>query len=246
MDTWTRKGIHLLGPEDDDYPKRLRHHLGFWTPCLFCQGSLSLLDRGGLAIVGSRQLSDESKAYARHIGQMAAQAGHLVISGGVLGADDMGMKGALEASGHMIGVLPTLDTLVRPKEALLARKQGRFLSLSSHGPNSPFQQWKLFERNTYIYALADAALVIDARLRVGGTWKGVKQAQKQIPIPIFVRHQGEPPEALEALKEDGASPWPFAHSTELKAFLDARSSPYSTAAPERSPLGLVAESSEEI
>ncbi len=65
------------------------------------------------------------------------------------------------------------------------------------------------QRNKLIYALADAALVVNADLNKGGTWSGaVEQLDKLHFVPIYVRANGEPSKALAALEEKGALPWP--------------------------------------
>lgn len=65
------------------------------------------------------------------------------------------------------------------------------------------------QRNKVIYALADAALVINAEVNKGGTWAGAKEQLKMLRlVPIYVRSTGEASKGLEALKSMGAQPWP--------------------------------------
>jgi predicted Rossmann fold nucleotide-binding protein DprA/Smf involved in DNA uptake len=65
------------------------------------------------------------------------------------------------------------------------------------------------QRNKLVYALADAALVVNADLDRGGTWAGAtEQLDKLRLVPVYVRSTGEPAPGLEALQRRGALPWP--------------------------------------
>ena len=65
------------------------------------------------------------------------------------------------------------------------------------------------QRNKLIYALSDAALVVNSDYGKGGTWTGaVEQLDKLKLVPVHVRANGEMGEGLEGLRERGAIPWP--------------------------------------
>ena len=65
------------------------------------------------------------------------------------------------------------------------------------------------QRNKLIYALADAALVVNSDFEKGGTWAGaVEQLGKLKFVPVFVRSTGSASTALTALLNKGAFPWP--------------------------------------
>ena len=65
------------------------------------------------------------------------------------------------------------------------------------------------QRNKVIYALSDAALVVNADINKGGTWAGaIEQLEKLHLVPVYVRSTGEPSKGLGALKAKGAMPWP--------------------------------------
>ena len=65
------------------------------------------------------------------------------------------------------------------------------------------------QRNKLIYALADAALVVNADYEKGGTWTGaVEQLDRLHFVPVFVRSNGITGKALDALQRKGALPWP--------------------------------------
>ena len=61
------------------------------------------------------------------------------------------------------------------------------------------------QRNKLIYALADAALVVNSDLNKGGTWTGaIEQLERLKLVPVFVRSTGETSAGLEALRKRGA------------------------------------------
>ena len=145
-----------------------------------------------------------------NVGGLAASAGQTVVSGGARGVDQAAMRGALEAGGRAIGVLA--DRLERAslersnRDRLLAQQ---LVLISPYDPMAGFNVGNAMSRNKLIYALADAALVVNSDLGKGGTWAGaVEQLEKLRLVPVFVR-TGDPASAgLEGLEKKGALPWP--------------------------------------
>ncbi|MFZ4704317.1 MAG: hypothetical protein ACOYMG_30105, partial [Candidatus Methylumidiphilus sp.] len=86
---------------------------------------------------------------------------------------------------------------------------GGLVLISPYDPAAGFNIGNAMQRNKLIYALADAALVVNSDLNKGGTWAGaVEQLDKLRLIPIYARSTGELGEGLPALMEKGALPWP--------------------------------------
>jgi DNA processing protein len=60
-----------------------------------------------------------------------------------------------------------------------------------------------------IYALSDAALVVNSDFEKGGTWAGaVEQLEKLHLVPLFVRSDQDSGKGLKALQQKGALGWP--------------------------------------
>src|SRR4029079_8463071 len=90
---------------DDAYPQKLRERLGSQTPSLlYGCGSIDLLDLGGLAVVGSREVDSWLVQYTEAIGTLAAEWDFPIVSGGARGIDQASMRGALESGGGANGV----------------------------------------------------------------------------------------------------------------------------------------------
>lgn len=120
------------------------------------------------------------------------------------------MRGALDAGGRVTGVLP--DNLERKalhrgnRDSLL---NGQLVLISPYDPGSRFNVGRAMQRNKVIYALADAALVVDSDLNKGGTWAGATEQLDKLRLTrVYVRSTGAPSEGLAGLSERGALPWP--------------------------------------
>jgi predicted Rossmann fold nucleotide-binding protein DprA/Smf involved in DNA uptake len=208
---WQTRSIWVTGSEDDEYPTRFKERLKESAPAvLYGCGDHSLLNSGGLAVVGSREVNDELIEYAENIGQLAANAHTTLISGGARGIDQASMRGALGAGGRAIGVLAdSLErtSLNREHREMLLEEQ--LTLLSPFDPSAGFNVGNAMQRNKLIYALADAALVVNSDYEKGGTWAGaIEQLEKFRFGPVYVRQSEAADVALEALRKKGAHLWP--------------------------------------
>ncbi|RMH96278.1 MAG: DNA-processing protein DprA, partial [Calditrichaeota bacterium] len=106
LEKWFRSGLWVITRADPDYPPRLKQRLGKQAPAvLFGSGNRHLLQQGGVAVVGSRNVKEADLQYSRELGARVARCGYSVISGGARGVDEAAMLGALEVEGTAVGVL---------------------------------------------------------------------------------------------------------------------------------------------
>ncbi len=211
LERWSARAIWVVTRPDDDYPNRLRKKMGAKRPpVLYGCGDRTALDSGGLAVVGSRKVADELNEYTECVGQLAAEAKVQIVSGGARGVDQAAMRGSLEAGGRAIGVLGNdLERAALNRENREPLMDGRLVLVSSFDPAIRFRGWQAMERNKQIYALADAALVVNSDLGHGGTWAGAtEQLGKLRYVPLYVRSTGPPCRGLEELVGRGADLWP--------------------------------------
>lgn len=211
VERWNQAGLWVVGRGDTDYPARCKLHLGEQAPpLLFGAGCRSLLAGGGLAVVGSRDVDEESRAFACEVGARCARGGVPVVSGGARGIDAAAMGSALAAGGIVIGVVA--DTLLRrsvSRDALAGLSERRLLLVSPYHPEAGFSTGNAMARNKLIYAVADYGLVACTSYQKGGTWEGaVEELKRKRGRPIFVRLQGTPPVGNRKLVECGAVPFP--------------------------------------
>ena len=211
IERWQARAVWVVSRADAGYPRRLKIRLREDAPAvLYGCGDMSLLDSGGLAVVGSRHVDDVLIDYAVSIGRLAARAGRTIVSGGAKGIDQAAMRGALEAGGTVCGVLADgLEKSVMNRENRNVLLDGRLVLISPYDPNAGFNVGNAMQRNKLIYAFADASLVVSSDINKGGTWAGaVEQLGKLKLVPVFVRSTGEPSAGLDALRNKGALPWP--------------------------------------
>ncbi|MDO8542064.1 MAG: DNA-processing protein DprA [Opitutaceae bacterium] len=211
VERWNARAIWVVSRADSTYPKRLKARLREDAPpILYGCGSISLLEQGGLAVVGSRHIDDELINYAENVGRVSSEAQRMIISGGAKGIDRAAMNGALQAGGNVAGVMA--DSLER---AALARENreplmdGRLVLISPYDPAAGFNVGNAMQRNKLIYALADAALVVTSDLEKGGTWTGaIEQLDRLHFVPVFVRNGANAGKGNAALLRRGALTWP--------------------------------------
>ena len=211
IERWQARAIWVVSRADADYPRRLKVRLREDAPAvLYGCGDMALLESGGLAVVGSRQVDESLIEYTMAVGTLAARAGRTLVSGAAKGVDQAAMRGALEAGGKVSGVLAdSLEKTIMNREHRNLLLDGQLVLISPYDPNAGFNVGHAMQRNKLIYALADASLVVSSDLNKGGTWSGaIEQLDKFKFVPVYVRSTGESSPGLEALRSKGAIAWP--------------------------------------
>jgi predicted Rossmann fold nucleotide-binding protein DprA/Smf involved in DNA uptake len=193
LERWQRAGLWVLTRADADYPDRLKKRLRTDSPpALFGCGDRSLLQRGGLAVVGSRDATGDDLAFTTRLAARAAAQGFSVVSGGARGVDEAAMLGALEQEGTVVGALA--DSLLRAATSARYRKglmSNRLVLISSFNPEAGFDAGNAMARNKYIYCLADAAVVVSSSEDSGGTWNGAIENLRRGWVPLWVKPPAE-------------------------------------------------------
>ena len=211
-----QSGLSVLTPFEDHYPPRFIARLGTKAPpLLYAAGSVELLDRGGVGIVGSREVSADGGQAARAAGERAAMLGLAVVSGGARGVDQLAMNAALQAGGTVVGVLADslTRTLKRP-EIRRAVHRGTTVLCTPFSPDAPFSAGNAMGRNKLVYAQSVLTVVVASEADTGGTWSGAVEALKEGFGRVVVwRGLGEGP-GNERLQEKGASPITFMEALE--------------------------------
>ena len=176
------------------YPAALRKRLGLDSPgCLWAKGDITLLDRPGIALVGSRDLMPANQAFAQAAGEAAARQGYVLVSGNARGADRQAQDSCLACGGQVISVVA--DSLQEHplKEHVL------YLSLDDF--DQPFSAQRALHRNRVIHAFGTVTLVAQCSLEKGGTWSGTTQNLRHGISPVCCFDDGS--EAIRALMDRG-------------------------------------------
>ena len=167
----------------DGYPRKIRQTLGLEAPgVLWTKGDISLLRTPLVALVGSRELREDNKAFAREVGKQAAMQGYTLVSGNARGADRLAQDSCLANGGKVISVVA--DQLERhPSEE-------NVLYLAEDDCDQPFSAFRALKRNRIIHALADRTFVAGCRMEKGGTWEGTKTNLRFGYSPVFCFQDG--------------------------------------------------------
>ncbi len=188
MEKWQRSGLWVVTRSDPEYPKRLKQRLKTDSPpVLFGCGNKSLLNVGGLAVIGSRNASEFDLAFTNQVGAKAASEGIAIASGGARGVDETAMLGAIKKGGVVIGVMA--DSLLKAATSSKWRKglmDGHAVLVSPFYPEAGFSVGNAMARNKYIYCLADSSLVIHSGKK-GGTLSGAEENLKKSWVPLWVK-----------------------------------------------------------
>lgn len=209
LDTLAQQGIWVMTRADTDYPVRLKASLGgVAPPVLFGAGSKLALERGFLAVVGSRDVDEPGSKFALSVGVKAAQEGVTIVSGMSRGVDYNCTFGCLDAGGSALGVLADgLEKSLRIRKHREAIAEDRLTFVTAVHPRAGFSVGNAMARNKYIYCLAHFGLVVASSLEKGGTRAGAIEALKSRWVPVFVRSGDDIPPGNRFLLDQGALPF---------------------------------------
>ncbi len=157
-------GATFLTPADEDYPGRL---LEIYDPpaVLWVRGSVELLSRPGIAVVGRRGPTPYGAGMAELLARDLCNRGLAIFSGMARGIDTAAHKGALDAGGKTLAVWGTGLDVVYPKENKKLAEQivlsgGTILSEFPMGTFPAPQNFPI--RNRVLSGLSVGVLVIEA------------------------------------------------------------------------------------
>ncbi|MBI3852025.1 MAG: DNA-protecting protein DprA [Verrucomicrobia bacterium] len=201
------RGLWAVSRLDELYPVHLRDTLKHQAPTvLFGAGDIRLLQRAGVAVVGSRNIDEAGAAFAREVGSKAVTAKLPVVSGGARGTDRIAMQAALETGGIAFGALAdSLERTARQADVCEFVSDGKLVLLTPYAPTAGFSVGAAMGRNKLIYGLAEFAVVVSSDHQTGGTWAGAVEALKGGWCPVLVRDGDGVPRGNRELLKLGAT-----------------------------------------
>lgn len=229
-----RLDLRPLAPRYRGYPKALLDlHDRPWL--VFARGRLELLDRPGVAIVGSRRHTAYGASAAATLARGLGTAGVVVISGLARGIDAAAHEAAL-ASGTIAVLGCGIDVVYPRQNTWLQERIGvEGLLLSEFPPGAPALPYHFPQRNRIIAALAKAVVVVEASERSGSliTVEHALDLNRDVfavPGPIG----RETSAGTNRLLEDGAA-WATSAEAILRALGLPGATPAGSAAPSGAP-----------
>ncbi|MBQ4549821.1 MAG: DNA-processing protein DprA [Oscillospiraceae bacterium] len=189
------------------YPRRILDALGDDAPgCIWARGDLSLLERPGIALVGSRELRPQNERFARETGNQAARQNLTLISGNARGADRTAQDACLASGGGVVSIVADRLTDHVPV--------GKLLYLSEEGFDLEFSPQRALSRNRCIHALGISTIAAQCSLKTGGTWDGSVKNLRFGWSPLCVYNDGS--ESAELLSQMGAEKIGFEDLKDLR------------------------------
>lgn len=169
-------GIGIISRYDSKFPQKLLltvNELG--KPAvpiiLYYKGDLSITSKPSLAIIGTREPSEEGAKAASYFAESFAAYGINIVSGLAIGCDSEGHRGAISVNGATTAFLAHgLDTIYPKENEDLAQEildKGGLL-LSEYPIGTDVNKYNLVARDRLQSGLADATLVIQTGIK-GGT-----------------------------------------------------------------------------
>lgn len=187
------KGINVVTRADDDYPRQLKNKLKHLAPpLLYYCGDISLVNRKGIAVVGSRNIEVDALEFTKKLARKATMEGLAIYSGGARGVDSVSEQEALNSDGISISfIADSLESRIKKKEIRKKIEEKKLLLFTSVNPKSGFTVANAMNRNKYVYALSDGAFVISSDYNKGGTWAGALENINNGWVKTFVRLKKE-------------------------------------------------------
>ncbi len=179
-------GVQALIWRDDAYPARLLA-TSSPPPVLWWKSlASSTQPEASVAVVGSREASEQALAEAYRIGQAFGEAGITVVSGMAAGIDAAAHQGALDAGGPTVGVCGCgiVTALTRGHGGLASTLAEHGAICSELAPTAPLSPKMLLARDRIIAGLADAVIVVEARPHGGAVHTANRALQETRPVLV--------------------------------------------------------------
>ncbi len=144
---------------------------------LYYKGSLELLKRQKISIVGSRRPNSYAKSLTHEIALKLAKVGVVVVSGGAIGVDAIAHRAAGVQSTIMVAATGLEKRYPAINKNLIASMEQEGLVLSQFEPTTPSHKYNFVLRNELIVALGEALIVPYAE-EGSGSKRSIEYAQK--------------------------------------------------------------------
>lgn len=161
--------IKNINIENSNYPHMLREIYDA-PKKLYYAGTLNILKRPCIAIVGTRKCSSYGENQAFKLARELSRQGYCIVSGLAYGIDSAAHKGALEGPGGTAAVVAqSLPEIGPPRNRGLAKRiiSSGGVIISEKSPGIPFLKHEYLLRNRIISGLSLGVLVVEAAYRSG-------------------------------------------------------------------------------
>ena len=170
IDRVTSQGVRLITVLDEDYPENLKLIFNR-PPFIWVRGELESRNLRAIAVVGTRQATQEGRAAAARLARGLAQARVIVLSGLARGIDTAAQAATIEAGGRTVAVMGTgILAPVYPAEngELAERIVGTGGAIvSQFWPQAPPRKANFPRRNVVMSGMSAGTVVVEAAATSG-------------------------------------------------------------------------------
>ena len=170
IDRVTSQGVRLITVLDEDYPENLKLIFNR-PPFIWVRGELEPRNLRAIAVVGTRQATEEGRAAAARLARGLAQARVTVLSGLARGIDTAAQAATIEAGGRTVAVMGTgILAPVYPAEngELAERIVGTGGAIvSQFWPQAPPRKANFPRRNVVMSGMSAGTVVVEAAATSG-------------------------------------------------------------------------------
>ncbi len=169
LDRMRRRGIDLVTDRDPRYPPSLRD-LSDRPRWLFVQGDVQLVQANSVAVVGTREPTDEGLQAARTVATILVELGIPVVSGLAEGVDAAVHQTVIDLGGRGIAVLGHGINVIFPAATAGIREgifKGGGLIVSEYLPYEQYSRQRFIHRNRIQAALARVVVPIQGASKSG-------------------------------------------------------------------------------
>ena len=173
-----------INENESTYPEKLKI-IKNKPKQLYIEGNLSLLNKIGIAVIGTRHPTEYGKRMCRVFTKELVQYGIIIISGMADGIDSIAHKTCLENGGNTIAVLPSGLENIYPQKNQKLFKDVLNLNgtvVTEYSPKEKADSKKFLERNRIVSGLAIGTLVIEAGYRSGTSVTARITREQQKPV----------------------------------------------------------------
>lgn len=159
----------IIKLNDFKYPEQLKN-IKNPPKQLYIEGNIELLNKKGIAIIGSRNCTKYGEKMAKKFAKDLCIQGFTIISGMAKGIDSFAHIGSISTNGNTIAVLPSGLKNIYPEENIELYKKiikNNGLVISEYKENKKANSQTFLERNRIISGLALGTLVIEGGFRSG-------------------------------------------------------------------------------
>ena len=182
--------ISKITIKDKEYPKQLKN-IPNPPKQLYFIGDIELLNKNSIAIIGTRNASENGKRLASKFSKELVAQGIVTVSGMAKGIDAEAHKSTIEAGGKTIAVLGNgLNHIFPPENTNLYQEiiKSGGLVVSEYLPNTPPSSNLFLERNRIVSGISIGVLVVEAAYR-SGTSVTAKLAKEQDRKVFVLPHE---------------------------------------------------------